>query len=467
MIARRRLHPATVIIDTVQSARNAMFGGGAAAAAISRGNLSYIALGVLAGFLFGTVGPVLRWWRFTWQVTADELVIEEGVLHRRRRSIPLERIQDISIEQGVIARALGVARVRIETGGGGKDDGRLESIRLADAHTLRARFGRGAAAQDEGAVEQHAEPLFAMRPGRVVLSGVLGFSPLLWGALLFEGGRRIARALDVDVEYLIGVAEHEFAPHVTLMLIAGAVAAVLALGMLVGVARALYRDYGFRLTHADGRFRTTRGLFQRVEAVIVDRRIRLALVRQPLLARVFGWCAVDFQTLGGSDGPSGRLEAAPLAHPDEAARVLAASGLPQPMEELEPVDARHGTRLAIRRSLLVVVPVAVGAWFTPLALLGLLLLVPIVIVSTRAPRFHRFAIADGTLHVAQGVVSRRRWIVPQRSVEAIRLQRGPLQRRFGLVRVWPDTAGGDGKLRPDIVDVRFEEGKALALTLLG
>jgi len=303
----------------------------------------------------------------------------------------------------------------------------------------------------------------------VLLHGVLGFSPLLWGAVLFEGGRRIADAFDLDVRDLIGVAEHNVAPRLTLALIGAALLAVLLLGVLVGVVRALLKDYGFRLTHSEGRFRITRGLLQRFETVIVDRRIQLGVIRRRLIAGAFGWRSVDLQTLGGSDVKSGRHEAAPLARPEEAAEVITAAGLPLfAVERLARVDARHGTRLAVWRSALVLVPVvALAVLVTLPALWGVLLLVPVVALSLRAPRYHRFTLEEGALHVAQGMASRRAWIVPVASVQAVTIRRGPLQRLFGLVTVAADTAGGSGKHRPDVVDLRVEDGKGLAGALVG
>ena len=56
----------------------------------------------------------MRWWRFRWRLDPGALVIEQGLLQRRRRVIPLERIQSVDLVTGLPHRVLGVTEVRVE-----------------------------------------------------------------------------------------------------------------------------------------------------------------------------------------------------------------------------------------------------------------------------------------------------------------------------------------------------------------
>ena len=49
---------------------------------------------------------VLAWWRFTYTLLPNEMYIESGIFSRNRRSIPWERVQDVEIERGPLARVL-------------------------------------------------------------------------------------------------------------------------------------------------------------------------------------------------------------------------------------------------------------------------------------------------------------------------------------------------------------------------
>lgn len=461
----RHLHPASLIVTTIRGARSFVAGGVALVVLAAQGHVGWALLGLVAGLVGALVLPWLRWWRFTYRIGTDALLVEEGLLNRLRRSVPLARIQDISIEQGVIARVLGFATVKVETGGGKADDVVLDGVGLAQARRLRELLVQSATAPAAGAETPIVEPIFTMGIGRVLLNGLLSFSLLLWIGAAFDLSRRALGAFDIDPADLA-----DEAPQLIFALAGVGLVLILVVGMAVGVVRALLRDHGFALTHADGRFRCTRGLAPRRETVIVDRRIQLALVRRRLLARLLGFCAVDLQTLGGSDDPSGRQEVAPLARDDEAARVVAAAGLPPfAAERLTRVDPRHGTRLAIRQGSMLLAAIVAVAWFEPYALfllVALPLLTLLIALLRQAPRFCRYAIDDGALHVAQGVVGRREWIVPLASVQTVSLSRGPIQRLLGLVTVSPDTAGAQGMHRPRIADLRPHDAQALAAALL-
>ena len=48
-------------------------------------------------------------------LTADEIVVERGVWWRRKDIVPYNRITNLSVVQGPISRALGLATIRVQT----------------------------------------------------------------------------------------------------------------------------------------------------------------------------------------------------------------------------------------------------------------------------------------------------------------------------------------------------------------
>ena len=129
-MAPRRLDPRTILFRSLQGWPSLILGL-PVFLAWSRGE------GLPAGILFGGMALLitvmlfiswLRWRVFTYRILPGQLVISHGLIKRTRRSIPAERIQDVSIKQGPLARLFGLAEVRVETGGGEADDGRLDSV---------------------------------------------------------------------------------------------------------------------------------------------------------------------------------------------------------------------------------------------------------------------------------------------------------------------------------------------------
>ena len=115
--APRRLHPATLISRSFQILPQMLAGGAGYAAIIQREGFGRILLFAIFAAGLGFAGALLSWWRFRYTIGAAEIVIESGVLHRKRRVIPFDRVQDIAID-----RPLHVAEPRPAVYNGLKND---------------------------------------------------------------------------------------------------------------------------------------------------------------------------------------------------------------------------------------------------------------------------------------------------------------------------------------------------------
>ena len=185
-----RLHPLFLLSGLGGSLRG-MAGGYAAIGYLAvSGRASTALLAGIALLAFVALSLFLYWTRFEYRVGSDEIRIDSGIFSRTHRSIPFDRIQDVDISQGPVARLLGIAKVKFETGGSsgaGQDEGILHAIRLERAEQLRAlvrahRPARGEAAAEPA--ETDRPPVFAMNLRRVLLAGVFNFSLALLAGLV-------------------------------------------------------------------------------------------------------------------------------------------------------------------------------------------------------------------------------------------------------------------------------------------
>jgi putative membrane protein len=469
--ADRRLHPGTIALRFVKEAPQTLLALPAAVAFSSKTGLSgalYLAAGLAVVLL---AVKWLVWRRFSYAVGPAEIVIASGVLNRNRRSIPFDRVQDVDIERTFLARLFGLAKVRIETGAGGKDEGLLDSVSLAEANRLREAVRAGRSAGAAGAAAEESEgtaslTLFAMEPPRLILFGLFNFS-LVYIAGLFALLQTFDRFLPFDIydpARWVGLADEYLPARWTLGAIAAVALLAALLGIVAGVLRTFARDYGFRLSLEGGRFRRERGLFTRSEAVIARRRVQLAEIAGGPVRGLFGWSGLSFQTLGAGTDRGGHQGAAPFATRGEIEAVLAQVPplrLPPP-PELVPVSRRHILRSVAARLLPALAAVlALTYWARPaIALLALLPLLAAAAALER--RFHRYAIDGDLLFVARGVWRRRLWLVPLANIQALSLSRGPLQRRLGLATLAIDTAGASMISAPRIIDLRSEAAEELA-----
>lgn len=74
-------------------------------------------------WLLGVAGTILAHAGFTITQQGDHLLIERGLLERRRSTIPIERIQAIRMLEGVIRQPFGLVELRVESAGFGPKAG--------------------------------------------------------------------------------------------------------------------------------------------------------------------------------------------------------------------------------------------------------------------------------------------------------------------------------------------------------
>src|SRR4029079_15990611 len=100
------------------------------------------------------------------------------------RSVPYERIHDVSLEQALVRRLFGMVEVKFETGAGGTDELVIRSVDAAEPdalrETVRAHRSGAAAAPGKPAqpVEEPSRILFAMDFRRLITFGLFEFSLL-------------------------------------------------------------------------------------------------------------------------------------------------------------------------------------------------------------------------------------------------------------------------------------------------
>ena len=472
--APRRLHPATVVLSVIRGAPSTLLGLPAILAFTSDFNLLYvIALAIVATLVAG-VFRWLAWRRFTYALTDDAVVIEHGLLSRNRRTIPFDRVQDVDIEQQLLARIFGLAKVSLETGSAGKDEGALDSVSLAEAQRLRGVIRqRAAVAHAEEVASEGVEPaaqeshvLFAMPFPRVLLWGLFNFS-LVWLAVIFGALQYVEDWLPFDMwdwSRWAGEADpREVASHLAVSAWLSLALLFAVLGVVAGVVRTVLRDYGFTLTDEGGRFRRVRGLVTHTEAVIALKRVQLALIESGWVRRALGWSGLRLQTLGGSGDAGGRQEVAPFAREDEVDGLLAPLDWARPNPaELRQVSRGHIWRALVRLVGVPLVAILIGSFFLLPVLFALILLVPILAVALLKRRYHRYGLPGDTLFVQRGVLSRQMWILPVRNVQAVSIRRSWLQRRLGTASVLPDTAGAGVLSDPTVHDIRYGDAWSLA-----
>ena len=419
-------------------------------------NAPGVELFFLLPLVLGTVYGVVRWWRFTYAFDGARLVIDEGVLTRKRRVIPLDRVQQVELQAKLRHRVFGVTVLRVDTAGGGGDaEVDLSVVSVGEAARLRSILvpAHSAASTSELSAPEggqlrsggQAEVLVRLSPWQLAVAGMTGSELAL---MLTVVGWLVQVVDDLSVDVVANLDGRLAAPSSA----AGFVSAALTLLVIwfgLAALAGVVKNFGFELRRTGGDLRVRRGLFERREGSMPLRRLQTVTVAQSIVRRALGLASVGLQSAGQATGTSGGVSRVEVPLVGRAGIEPLVHGLlPVPsawsMTALRPHPGAARRRAILRRVVLAAVVVA-----APAAVLGgaegvalaSLALVVAAVAGELAYVGLGHAATGGIVTARSGGVARRTVVVPAAKVQSTRLRSSPFQRRAGLATLAIDVAG--------------------------
>ncbi|GAB5403762.1 MAG: PH domain-containing protein [Aureliella sp.] len=485
-VAPAWLHPTSVFFEVSAQIRQFIFPvvvgllGGAAS-----GNFwsIWIAFPVLVVSL---VVNFVRYLTLRYQVRDNELVVTEGLLFRRIRSVPAGRIQNIDYVQNLFHRLFGVAVVNVETASGDKPEATLRVIKLEQVEQLRqAVFGAAqldAAASVDSSTRPSAaalgdsshqavaasetgnpavgELLWSITPKQLLIAGLTSNRGMVLIGIVagyfFQpdwSGRWSRDDFRASSEQLRGWLPEQFQLlGGALQLVVGVVAVLLVL-RIVSVVWYFLRFYGYRLVLHGEDLRISCGLFTKVSATVPRERIQFISVHSPLLMRPFGMVSIRIETAGGG-GNSGEDAAATVSRRwfvpvIEHGRALELLDVLRPSLSWEPaavdwkgLSGRAPARMTRQAILLSIVVAVIGLAVTRPwgGLIGLALLPLLVILARKKARARRFARTSWGYAFQSGIMTRKMSFTFADRLQVVDFSQSWFDRRWKMATLRLDTA---------------------------
>jgi len=430
---RRRLHPLSPLL---RGGRLAVL----AVAALSWRGLDD--LGVKRWlFAVGAIGVLTLiasavHWAFTgYHLVGRELRVYEGLLWRRTRAIPLERLQSVELVRPLLARLTGLAELRLEVVGAHRTEAPLAFLRVQEAADLRTRLlavrtaalaqsplAQSPLAQSPPGLSDPRIPGASRAPQQVVVA--VGNRDLVVSQLLRPHWWLIPVAILAPVFFLVTGRD------LSLITVASTVTATI--GAALPPVRAIMSDWQFTASVEPDGLRLHRGLTETRTQTVPPGRIQAVTVIWPLLWRGSSWVRAVMDIAGV---PTRREQT------DERARLL-------PVGTIDDAQRLLGVALpGFWLRSVVVAPVPVRAYLLgPVRAAGLGYQLNTTVFATRS-----------------GVLTRELRLVPYARIQSVRIRQGPLQRLLRLASVHVDCAGEGVHAVAPHRDAR--EARALATAL--
>ncbi|WP_102264916.1 PH domain-containing protein [Mesobacillus jeotgali] len=383
----KRLHPIAAVVNALRQLKEmiipflifVVFG--------SRGtdwDLFYF-IGSIGVVVLVLVYGVLSWYRFTYRIEQGELRIEYGLIVRKKRYIPFDRIQSLDLSEGILQRLFGLVKVKVETagsGGMGLQDGEavLTAITKQDAQAIHDYLvsikKSGQIPQGEEEPQSSDDLLYKMSVSELLMlattSGGVGVVISAVFAFVFQFEEFI------PYEQIFDGVEHFVQNGVVF------ISVVVFLGFLLAWMIALFgtmlKYANFTVRKVDNDLVITRGLLEKRQFTIPLNRIQAVRISENLIRQPLGYASAYVESAGGSalDQESSKVLILPIVKKRKIPGLLE----PHLAEyhfrvSISPAPQRAYSRYLLKGWLFTLPIIIVAIWFLRPWGFGALLLLPI------------------------------------------------------------------------------------------
>lgn len=405
---------------------------------------------VLGSLLAAFAIEILRYLRFDYRLVGTSLVVRSGVLVRRTRTIPADRVQQVSRNEKLRHRLFGVAELSVEVAGAGTEpEVKLSVVRTAEAERIRVRLQD--ARRTLGAAPPEPDRVVYTQPNRSLLRWATFSSPLFTIPAIGAGLGVLSEAVDLERAW-------DWLPE-------GSELRFLAVAWLLGLVAAtlinLARFYDMRLMQADSDLRLDYGLLTRRRLELPSERIQALVLRLSPAGRLSRTVAITVHNASSArEATKSYLPAIPRVD-----RTLLLDRL-IPGIDVDAEVSGH-PRAALRRSLIRWTwPLAAGVLILWVGLQsfwgGLLLvtLVPAAALGTRAWRVLGHAETTDVVISRRGAIRDHTVVVRKSRIQSVSVAANWFQRRRKLATLLIQVAQPLGRV--SIRDMDAAEATELA-----
>jgi putative membrane protein len=375
-----------------------------------------------------SIAGYLSWLRRRWRVDGGDLQLDYGVLTRKSRRVPLARLQAIDVVRPLLARALGLAELRIEVVGHGSTEANLAYLTEDEALVVRAHLldlahlpvgGKRAPAPPAQAVSvpspTPAAPTAPADPADGTAGTAVGWGPDGEAVLVTVPAARFVVSLLISAT---GAFAAIFVAAIVLALTLTPAGGGAIIAALLPIGATLYYrftvEFGFTVSLSPQGVRLKHGLLDTRHQTVPRGRVQAIRIVEPLLWRRLGWVRLEVDVAGYRTRGVGGAE-------ERAAIGVLLPVAPRAQAEQLIHTVLPGLRLDTIKT---TKPPKRARWRAPLSW-----------------HFLSGAFDHGWSVTTYGRLKRVTDVVPQDKLQSVRLVEGPLQRRLGLATVHLDTAG--------------------------
>lgn len=452
------MHPAAVILNfikgLVETVKNFIIPFGVVIFLNQSQTVKMIAIAAAVLFFIAlVVTSIIKWSKFTYRIEEDELRIEEGLINKKKRYIPIERIQTINTSAGLIQQMFKLVKLQVETASGGTEaEVSLVAITQAEAERIQqALFERKKAAEDTGTdvpvpleetaeeAEEAEEPVMMYKmTGQELLTAAStssGIGVIISGVFAFF--TQVDDFFDLDWLY----DRFAFLNSAGAAVIALAAFVALFIAWLLSIVGMLLKYANFTVVRKEKEIVISRGLIEKQQITIPLQRIQAIKIKESLIRQPFGLAAVTIVSAGGNVLEEDKSA---ILFPIISKKIInqrLGEFIPDyaPEDDLNRLPKRALRRYILRASWPVLAVVPLSILFPPWGYLSAVLIPFYWIIGYFSYRDAGWKISGSKIIMSSRFIGRTTAVIQRRRMQVFEVSRSYFQRRKQLVSIHTST----------------------------
>ncbi|WP_394203157.1 PH domain-containing protein [Shewanella waksmanii] len=426
---------------------------------------------------------VVQWLKYRYRLHEGKLGIHQGLLYKRAHEIPLNRIQNVRLEQPLYFRPMGLYSLVVETAGSKKDEAVLAAVNYRQALQLKQRlFSQQQPSTSDEAngqtqqVQQVQAPIVKKSLKDIVLFGLYQ-NNLIWFSVISGS---ILGQLDWESSQFNPVVEQIQAwySQVAAISLLGQIA-ITVFGLvllylllsLISIAAAILKYHPYQLSLKQRTVHRTGGIIAKQNDALKLKRVQLVRFSQPVIGRLLKLWTVSFRQVQGNEveGMAQRHMLVPSMTRQQITQLLSTlSGLTAKAKSLpsqyQSIDIGWFWRRMWLPPLIATANV-IGVGLNPFT--EILIVVALLFVLGLYLRYRHwgYLIQGNDCWIHSGMLSQNWNLVALRKVQHVEISQTAGQRKKQLASITLGLASGEQHIPYiPLADARIIAERALSLT---
>lgn len=432
---------------------------------------------------------------YKYLITDKEVVIKQGVIAKKERVIPIEKIQNIAMEQTFLMKLLGLCVLKIETAGDTSMEGELNCVSLKKGNelsdylkNLKHNFEQTVTLADESIANELEEDkvntqnptqdeetlIFELPTNQLLLFGLINLRltllPIIFwifGIVSTYANTYIKEIIDRIEDTFEGVGNQISNIEIALYIVASIILFVIS-SVVIDIIFTFNTYYNFKLTKSKNKLYTSRGLLNTIKGAIPINKLQMIVLKTNVLKEYLGFYGLRLETAGG-----GRFNGAEIAIPF-AKLELILDTLKHILPIEFPDDYLKISKKSIARNIFKqIVTLIIIAFFLNYfsdknlfynlyfdLVLGFItvLIFPFAFLSWKNKGYK---ITERQVFIKVGVVYKSVKVIPINKIQTLSISQSIWTRFLGLAKVTIDTAATSNQFDAGLRDLDIESANEI------